>query len=344
MSLNSDLSISSVTHSLAVAILLVALLSGAGSAMAEPITIRFSHVVSENAPKGIGAQLFKERAEKQLAGRVKVEIYPNSQHYTDDEVLTALLMGDIELAAPSLAKFRSVTKSLQVFDLPFLFGDVEAVHRFQASPEGQSLLNAMSRRGIKGLAYWDNGMRVISANKALIGPADVKDLRFRTEPSNVIETQYATLGAISLRLPFKRVFNALERGLVDGQENTWSNIATKRFHTVQDYFTETNHSFLGYMVVTSSRFWDGLPPQIRSTLEEILAAVSEEVNQIAVDKAGDGREVVRTSTSHILELTPEQRAAWRETLRPVWNQFENQIGEDVIRAAVAAGEQDNSGP
>lgn len=344
MSLNIDFSFSWMKRARAGAFLLTAFLSGAGGVFAEPITIRFSHVVSENTPKGIGARLFKERVEEQLAGRVKVQIYPNSQRFTDDQVMTALLMGDIEMAAPSLAKFRSFSKKVQVFDLPFLFNDVETVHRFQASLPGQSLLDAMLERGIKGLAYWDNGMRVISANKALLNPADAQKLTFRIEPSDVIEAQYATLRATNLRLPFKHVFEALDRGLVDGQENSWSNIASQRFHTVQDYFTETNHSFQGYMVVTSVSFWSGLPQQIRSTMEEILAEVSKKVNHLAVEKAREGRETVRTSSSHVLSLTSEQRAAWREALQPVWKEFENQIGRDVIEAAIAAGEQNTGAP
>lgn len=345
MPLNYDAPVFWPKHATAAVVLLTTFISGIGAVLAEPITIRFSHVVSESAPKGIGAQLFKERAEQELAGKVKVEIYPDSQRYTDNQVLTALLMGEIELAAPSLAKFRSVSKKLQLFDLPFLFGDVQAVHRFQASPQGKLLLDAMLKRGIKGLAYWDNGMRVMSANKALMQPADAQKLIFRTEPSNVIEAQYATLGATNLRLPFSRVFDALDRGLVDGQENSWSNIVSKRFHEAQKYFTETNHSYLGYMVVTTSRFWDALPPQIRSKLQEILTEVSVKVNKIAVEKAQEGREAVRnSSTSEVISLTPEQRSIWRETLQPVWKQFESQIGHDVIAAAVAAAENNTNTP
>lgn len=344
MSRYHKLSVYWLKHARAAAVLFTALLVGAGGALSEPITIRFSHVVGEDTPKGVGARLFKERAEKELAGRVKVEIYPNSQRFTDEQVMTALLFGDVELAAPSLSKFGSFSKELQVFDLPFLFDDMEAVRRFQTSPVGQSLLDSMSMRGIKGLAYWDNGMRVMSANKALLKPADVQKLVFRIEPSDVIEAQYATLRAPILRLPFKQVYEALDRGLVEGQENSWSNIASKRFYAAQDYFTETNHSYQGYMVITSVRFWDSLPPQIRSTLEEILADVSKTVRQLAVEKAREGRESVQTSSSHVLSLTAEQRAAWREALRPVWERFESQIGADVIEAAVAAGEKDTSAP
>ena len=299
-----------------------------------PILIRFSHVVGENTPKGQGANLFKKLVEERLAGKVRVEIYPNSLRFTDEEVLRALLFGDVELAAPSLAKFRSFTRALQVFDLPFLFADIEAVHRFQAGEVGQRLLDAMTPRGLKGLAYWDNGMRVMSADRPLRTPDDVQGLTFRIEPSAVIEAQYEALGATTLRLPFKKVFDALDIGLVDGQENAWSNIESKKFYEVQEYFAETNHSFLGYMVVTSVKFWDGLPAEVRAALEEILQEVSVEVNRIALEQVKSSREkVIEALGDRVHTLSEEQRAAWRDVLQPVRQQFQEQIGQDIIQAA-----------
>jgi C4-dicarboxylate-binding protein DctP len=316
-------------------VLLAGLTIPVANAVDDPIVIRFSHVVGESTPKGMGANRFKQLAEEQLAGKVRVEVYPSSRRFTDDEAMTALLFGGIELAAPSLAKFRRFTKRLQVFDLPFLFEDVDAVHRFQASAPGQELLDSMSGRRIKGLAYWDNGMRVMSANKPLRTPADVKGLAFRIEPSRVMEMQYRALGATTLRLPFKRVYDALDIGLVDGQENTWSNIASQGFHKVQKSFTATNHSFLGYMVITNAEFWEELPADVRTTLEEILAEVTAEVNRIAAEQAHGSRETVATTTQ-VLTPTPEEREAWRKTLQPIWQDFEQQIGKEVIEAAIAA--------
>jgi C4-dicarboxylate-binding protein DctP len=321
-----------------VGILLLAwLVAPAAIAEDDPIVIRFSHVVGENTPKGIGANRFKQLTEERLAGKVRVEVYPSSRRFTDDEALTALLFGDLELAAPSLAKFRRFTKRLQVFDLPFLFDDVEAVHRFQASEPGQALLGTMVDRGIKGLAYWDNGMRVMSANKPLRTPADVEGLTFRIEPSRVMEMQYRALGATTLRLPFKKVFDALDIGLVDGQENAWSNIASQGFHKVQKSFTATSHSFLGYMVVTNAGFWEALPNDIRTTLEEILAEVSVEVNRIAAEQASSGQQAV-AAAANVLIPTAEEREAWRRTLQPVWQDFEQQIGKEIIEAALAAND------
>ncbi len=309
----------------------------AGGVEAEPIRIRFSHVVGENTPKGKGANLFKKLVEERLAGKVTVNVYPNSLRFTDDQVLEALLFADVEMAAPSLAKFRNFTKSLQVFDLPFMFDNVGAVHRFQSSQAGRELLDSMIRRGLKGLVYWDNGMRVMSANKPLRVPADVHGLTFRIEPSAVMEAQYAALGATTLRLPFAKVFDALKLGLVSGQENAWSNIYSKKFYHVQKYFTETDHSFLGYMVVTSVKFWGRLPADIRVELEKILAEVTVAVNKIALEKAqGDRQKVIDSGRAEVLTLTPDEREAWRKALEPVWQEFVGIIPRDVIEAAVAS--------
>lgn len=306
---------------------------------ADPILIRFSHVVGPNTPKGRGADMFKQRVEERLAGKVRVEVYPRSQKFNDDQVMLALLFGDVEMAAPSLAKFRSYGKSIQVFDLPFLFRDVEHLHRFQNSETGQGLLDAMVPRGIKGLAYWDNGMRVISANKPLRVPADAEGLVFRIEPSSVFQEQYARIGVVGIPMPFKRVTDAILEGLVKGQENAWSNIYSRKIHELHKYFTEIQHSFLGYMVVTNFDFWDGLPSDIRASLEEILAEVTVEVNRLARDQAeGDRRKVIETGEVQIITPSSEEVALWREAMMPVWKQFDGEIGKEVIDAAVEAGE------
>ena len=320
-----------------IAALLCVSLAIATQALAEePIVLRFSHVVAENTPKGIGADLFKQRVEERLAGKVRVEVYPDSQRFTDEQVLLGLLFGDVELAAPSLAKFRSFSAKLQVFDLPYLFDDLTAVMRFQASPAGQQLLDAMSARGLKGLAYWNNGMRVMSAQKPLRSPADVAGLTFRIEPSRVIEAQYAALGAITLELPFNKVYDALYSGLVDGQENAWSNIHSQGFHKLQKEFTETQHSVLAYMVVTSAKFWDSLPAGIRTELEAILGEVTLEVNRIAEEKAQSSRQAVIDEGGRAVQLTTEERQAWIDALEPVWQRFQSEIGQDIIDAAMAS--------
>jgi C4-dicarboxylate-binding protein DctP len=323
----------------ALAVFCVLTMAVASARADEPILIRFSHVVGENTPKGIGAKMFKQRVEERLAGKVEVVVYPRSQKFNDNQVLLALLFGDVEMAAPSLAKFRSYAKSIQVFDLPFLFKDVEHVHRFQNSETGRRLLDAMLPRSIKGLAYWDNGMRVISANKPVRAPKDADRLVFRIEPSAVFLEQWARVGAVGIPMPFKRVTDAIREGLVKAQENAWSNIYSRKIHTLHRYFTEIDHTFLGYMVVTNQDFWEGLPDDIRSALEEILAEVAVEVNRLAGERAmDDRRKVMETGTVEIISSSPAEVALWREAMMPVWKQFEAEIGKDVIDAAVAAAE------
>jgi C4-dicarboxylate-binding protein DctP len=328
---------------LALVLLLVALVlsaattTGAAAAADAPIVIRFAHVVDESTPKGIGARLFKERAEARLPGRVRVDVYPRARKFTDEEVLVAMVLGDIEMAAPSFTQFRSFTRALQVFELPFLFRDVDHLHRFQQSLIGQQLLDFMLPQGIKGLAYWDNGMRVISANKPLIVPADAKGLLFRTEPSAVFQQQYERIDVATLPLPFRDVPDAIRSGLVDGQENSWSNIYSRGIHKLHHSFTELDHSFLGYMVVVNAAFWSDLPADVRATLETVLAEVTAEVNAIARDQAQTDRAKAREEAGiEIVTPTPDQLEQWQEAFTPVWQDFEAQIGKEIIDAAVAA--------
>jgi C4-dicarboxylate-binding protein DctP len=303
----------------------------------DPILIRFAHVTGDNTPKGQGATLFKQRVEERLAGKVRVEIFPRSLKFNDNQVMLALLFRDVELAAPSLAKFRSFSPKLQLFDLPFLFDDVEAVHRFQASEAGRKLLDSMVDRGFKGLAFWENGMRAMSANRPLRAPADLKGLRFRIEPSAVMQAQYRALRVATVPMPFKQVREALKLGLVTGQENAWSNIYSKRFDDFQKYFLDLGHSYLGYMLVTSGEFWNSLPPDIRSELEAIINEVTAEVNRIAREKAqSDRQRIIDAAQTKILTPTPEEREEWQRVLKPIWKKFEAEIGKELIEAATQA--------
>lgn len=300
----------------------------------EPILIKFSHVVADNTPKGQGALLFKQLVEQRLEGKVKVEVYPNSTLYGDANELEALRKNEVQLLAPSLAKFEQYTKQLQVFDLPFLFDDLEAVNRFQKRAKGRQLLRSMEAHDIAGLAYWHNGMKQLSATRALHAPGDAKGLSFRIQPSAVLEAQFSQIGANSQKLPFSEVFNALKSGQVQGAENPWSNIYSKKLHEVQPFITETNHGVLDYMLVSNSRFWYGIPHNIRTELEAIIDEVTYAVNkQAEADNQADRQRIIDSGRSQVISLTPEQRLAWREAMRPVWTQFEEQIGKDVIKAA-----------
>ncbi len=321
-------------------LMLAGILLAAPLAQAEnPIVIKFSHVVAENTPKGQGAQKFAELVEERLAGRVVVEVFPNSQLYGDNKVLEAMLLGDVHLAAPSLSKFKRYTKKLQLFDLPFVFGDIAAVERFQRSPEGKTLLRSMEKRGLIGLAYWHNGMKQLSANRPLRVPADAKGLKFRIQASDVLAAQFRALGATPLKKPFSEVFTLLQTKGIDGQENTWSNIYSKKFFEVQDYITETDHGVIDYMVVTSTEFWRGLPGDVRTVLEQCIAEATAYANRVALEKAvSDRQKIVDSGRSTILTLSTDERVQWVEAMRPVWAQFEDVIDRELIEAALAANE------
>jgi C4-dicarboxylate-binding protein DctP len=322
---------------LAITLALIGLVLAAPVANADPIKIKFSHVVAENTPKGQGAVMFKKLVEERLAGKVVVEVYPSSQLFDDKKVMQAILLGDVQMAAPSLSKFNKFTKKLQVFDLPFLFDDIDAVDRFQNGPTGRALLDSVKKKGYKGLAYWHNGMKQLSSNKPLRMPEDADGLKFRIQQSDVLEAQFRALDANPQKMAFSEVYNALQTGVVDGQENTWSNIYSKKFFEVQKHFSETNHGLIDYLVVTNAKFWDGLPGDVRSELEKALAEATAYANNIARKKAeGDRQKIIDLGVTEVLSLTKDELAAWRKAMKPVWEEFEDEIGKDVIDAALAS--------
>ncbi len=321
--------------SVAILLLLAGLVLPAQAA--EPIVIRFAHVVTEDSPKGQMALRFKEEAERRLPGRVRVEIYPNSTLLDDEHVLEALLLGRVQLAAPALSKFGRYTRQLELFDLPFLFKDRRAVVRFQQGASGQQLLHSLQDKGLYGLGYLQNGMKQISANRPLRVPQDARRLKFRIMPSDVLEAQFNTLGAIPIRAPFSEVYPLLQSGALDGQENTWSNIYTKKLHTVQRYITETNHGPITYMLVTSNAFWQGLPEEMRNELQKALNNAIAYGNQRAEALDNEYREAIRNSgDSRILLPYPNEQEYWVQTMQPVWKRFEARIGKDLIQAALQA--------
>ncbi|WP_408099923.1 TRAP transporter substrate-binding protein [Stutzerimonas sp. VN223-3] len=300
-----------------------------------PVVIKFAHVVADDTPKGKGALMFQKLVHERLAGKVKVEVYPNSTLVGDADEMQALLNNEVQMLAPSLSKFSKYTKKLQVFDLPFLFDDQAAVQRFQKREMSRELLRSMADSGIYGLAYWNNGLKQLSATRALRVPEDAAGLAFRVQPSAVLEAQFQAVGAKPVVLPFADVFKSLKGGVVQGAENPWSNIASQNMHTVQPFITESNHGVLNYMLVTSSKFWMTMPFAVRSELEGIILEVTQAVNrEAAALNQRDRDRILASGSSKLITLTPEQRQAWREKMMPVWKAYEADIGADVIRAAL----------
>jgi C4-dicarboxylate-binding protein DctP len=317
---------------------LFALLISTACDQQQTMTIKFSHVTAESTPKGQAALKFKELAEKKFPGKIDVQIFPNSQLFDDDQGLDALLLGDIQLMAPSLSKFDRYTKKLQVFDLPFLFKDSDAVNRFQLSPVGKTLLDSMHDKGIQGLAYWLNGMKQLSTNKTeLKRPSDVKGLKFRIQESDVLQAQFRVLDANPQKMAFSEVYQALQTGVVDGQENTWSNIYTQKYFEVQETIAETNHGIILYMVIANASWWDNLPADIRAGLADAMAEATEYGNKLANDiNNRDRQSIVDAGKAKIQRLSSEDLSVWRATMEPVWKKYESEIGKDVIDAALKA--------
>ena len=303
---------------------------------AAPIVVKLSHVVADKTPKGQAALKFKELAEKLLPGKVEVQVFPNSQLFGDGKEMEALLLGDVQIIAPSLSKFDRYTKKLQIFDLPFLFNDIKAVDRFQQSKEGKALLDSMKSKGIEGLGYWHNGMKQLSTDRdQLKVPADVKGLKFRIQPSDVLEAQFKAVGANPQKMAFSEVYQALQTGVVDGQENTWSNIYSQKFYEVQKTIAETNHGVIDYMVITNAKWWDSLPPDIRAGLHKAMDEATAYGNGLANEINERDRGLIeKAGKAKIQTLTKQDLAQWQKAMEPVWKKFEPDIGKDLIDAAL----------
>ncbi len=296
--------------------------------------IKFSHVTNtDKHPKGIAATLLASRVNEEMNGTACMEVFPNSTLYNDDKVLEALLQGDGQLAAPSLSKFEKFTKQFRIFDLPFMFANIDAVDAFQGSDAGQALLDSMQRRGLQGLTFWHNGMKQMSANVPLMSPTDADGLKFRVMSSDVLVAQMRAIGGSPQKMAFSEVYGALQQGVVDGQENTWSNIYGKKFFEVQDGITETNHGIIDYLVVTSVDWLDSLDADVRDQFMTILDEVTAVRNSesFAVNQAN--RQAIIDAGGEVRLLTADERQAWVAAMKPVWDQFADDVGQDMIDAA-----------
>ena len=320
---------------LGVAAALAAPLSFAQSA---PIVIKFSHVVAPNTPKGSGSDFFAKRAAELTKGRVKVEVYPNSQLYKDKEELEALQLGAVQMLAPSLAKFGPLgVKEFEAFDLPYIFPDKAGLRKITDGPVGARLLAKLELKGFKGLAYWDNGFKIMTANKPVKGPDDMKGMKLRIQSSKVLEAQMRALGAIPQVMAFSEVYQALQTGVVDGTENTPSNIFTQKTHEVQPFGALTNHGYIGYAVIVNKKFWDGLPADIRSALEAAMKEATDRNNEVSQKDNDDALAGMRASGKiNLASLTPEQTQAWIAKLKPVHKEMASRVGPELIQEIYAA--------
>ena len=314
------------------AVSVAALAFAAPAAAQSPIVIKFSHVVAADTPKGKAADKFKELAEKYTDGKVKVEVYPNSTLYKDKEELEALQLGAVQMLAPSNSKFGPIgVKEFEVFDLPYILPDLTTLRKVTDGPLGARLLKLLDSKGMTGLAYWDNGFKEVTANRKLVTPADYKGVKFRIQSSKVLEAQFRALGSIPQVMAFGEVYQALQTGVVDGQENTWSNIYTQKMHEVQKYATVTNHGYIGYVVVVNKKFWDGLPADLRASCEKAMKEATEFGNNQSAKENDDALEAIKKAgKTEIITLTPEQDEAMRKAMMPVYKDVASRVGQPLI--------------
>jgi C4-dicarboxylate-binding protein DctP len=318
---------------------LLAVLCAAGVASApalaqQPIVIKFSHVVAVNTPKGKGAEMFKKLAEERTNGRVKVEVYPNSSLFKDGEEMEALQLGSVQMLAPSLAKFGPLgVREFEVFDLPYMFDNVDELHKVQEGVVGKALFKKLDSKGIVGLAYWDNGFKDMSANKPLRKPEDMKGLKMRIQSSKVLDSEMRSLGALPQVMAFSEVYQAMQTGVVDGSENPPSNFYTQKMHEVQKYLTLTDHGVIEYAVIANKKFWDGLPADIRTALESAMKDATKYSNDIAKKENDDALAAVKASgKTEIITLSPQEKAAWKKAMVGVHRENESRIGKETIDA------------
>ena len=299
-----------------------------------PIVIKFSHVVAVDTPKGKGAERFKQLAEERTGGRVKVEVYANSTLYKDKEELEALQLGAVQMLAPSVSKFGPLgAKEFEAFDLPFIFPDKAVLARVTEGPIGTGLFQKLENKGIKGLAYWDNGFKDMTSNKPLRVPADFKGMKMRIQSSKVLDAQFRVLDANPQVLAFSEVYQALQTGVVDGTENTPSNIYSQKTHEVQKYLTVSNHGYIGYAVITNKKFWDGLPADLRTLLEGAMKDATRYANAISQQENDDALAKIKASgRTEIIQLTDAQKAEWRKAMQPVYAEMAPRVGKDLIDA------------
>ncbi|WP_153144711.1 TRAP transporter substrate-binding protein [Dechloromonas sp. H13] len=317
--------------------LLVGLFAGALSFAVyaqQPIVIKFSHVVAKETPKGLAAEYFAKKAEELTKGKVKVEVYANSTLYKDKEEMEALQLGAVQMLAPSLAKFGPLgVKEFEVFDLPYIFDDYNDLHKVTQGPVGEQLLAKLQPKGIRGLAFWDNGFKSFSLNSPIKAPADLKGKKMRIQSSKVLEEQMRTLGALPQVMAFSEVYQALQTGVVDGTENPISNFYTQKMHEVQKHLTLTDHGYLGYAVIVNKKFWDGLPADVRGQLETAMKESTVYANKIAKEQNDKDLDAVKKSGKTAVAVpTKEERMAFKKALVPVHQKMESRIGKEIIQS------------
>jgi len=310
------------------------LMFSAGAQAQAPIVIKFSHVVANDTPKGKGAERFKELAEKATNGRVKVEVYPNSTLYKDKEEMEALQLGAVQMLAPSLAKFGPLgVKEFEAFDIPYIFPTKDVLYRVTEGQVGKDLFKKLEPKGIIGLAYWDNGFKEMTASKPLRKPADFKGMKMRIQSSKVLDAQFRTLGANPQVMAFSEVYQALQTGVVDGTENTPSNIYTQKMHEVQSHLTVSDHGYIGYAVIVNKKFWDGLPADIRTQLEGAMKDATKYTNAIAEQENKQALDAIKKQgKTEVYVLTAAEKAEWRKALAPVRKDVEGRVGKEVLNA------------
>lgn len=298
----------------------------------DPIVIKFSHVAAIDTPKGQAAEYFKKQAETLTEGKVKVEIYPNSMLFKDKEELEALQMGSVQMLAPVVGKLGPAgIKEFEAFDLPYLFTDLNAVHRVTKGEIGKSLLTKLDQRGMVGLGYWDAGFRVLSSNKPIHTPDQIKGQKIRINSSKVNQAIISSVGAIPQTMPFSEVYQALQTGVVDGADGNLTNLYTQKQYEVQKHVTLTEHTYSGYVILVNKDFWNKLSEDIRGKLQQAVQEASDFNEKAVIDDDKKALEAIKASgKTEVYTPTPEEKELWVKAMLPVQDQLAERVGKDLV--------------
>ncbi|MFC5589455.1 DctP family TRAP transporter solute-binding subunit [Sporosarcina soli] len=303
-------------------------------------TIRIAHLVPEEQSSHLAALTFKEKLEKESNGRLKVEIYPNGALFgSDREAIEAVQLGNLEMTIPAVAPLASFNKKFMVFDLPFIFNDHEAAYKALDGELGESLLEDLQKNSLKGLVFAENGFRHMSNHKgAITSPDDLKGMKFRTLENPVHTDTFKSFGANASPFAFGELYTALQQGTYDAMEAPISLYYTNKFYEVQEYLTLTGHVYAATILLMNNDFYNQLPEDLQALVTEASEEYRTEQREIAQGQDVEFLEKLKENGMKVNEITPEQKDAFREAAKVVYDKFTAEIGEDLVEQAKAANQ------
>ncbi|RED17831.1 TRAP transporter substrate-binding protein DctP [Pontivivens insulae] len=317
---------------------------GAGAAHADcqsgEVELLFHHdAPAIGHPKGEAAGLLASFVNSELDGRACMTVVADAPGYSDSTVLEGLAEGRYNMAAPAMGNLGNISERFLIFDLPFMFRDLSVVFEYHDGKLGRELLRDAEEDGLLGLAYWTDGMKALSANRAVELPADFEGLTFGTQDALIEQFYFREMGAETETIELANLADALSEGIVDGQNTTWTNISARGLALDHEQIVESNHGLVQYMVVTDPIFWNGLDADLRADLELLIEIVAQERNRFAFELANIAKREALSDGIEIATLDEEEYRTWRLAMQSTWLHFGGVIGFDQISAVTFANQR-----